>query len=243
MSRKQETSKKKQEAETKKSPVPLFIIFGVLVAAVVAGALLIGSNRSGGTRPSNATAQPPANRAASFRPGAQPPQSKGQPDAPVTIEEFGDYQCPPCGFLHPVVTKLEAEYRGRVHFIFRHLPLQRIHPNAALAARAAEAAGLQNNFWGMHDLLYANQKEWSDLPDPRPRFNDYAQRLGLNAEKFRTDMDRPEVSARIVADVQRADSIGLTGTPSVFINGLPVESLREEDMRREIEAALSRKGQ
>ncbi len=233
---------RKKEAPKKKSPLPLFIIFGVLIVAVIAGTLLISSNRSDGTRPTNAAPQP-GNRVANLRPGAQPPQAKGRPDAPVVIEEFGDYQCPSCGFFNQTIKRVESQFQGRVYIIFRHLPLQSIHQNAALAARAAEAAGVQGKFWGMHDMIYENQKEWSDLPDPRPRFNDYAQRLGLNVEKFRTDTDSREVGARIMADVQRADSIGIQGTPAVFINGLPIESLKEEDLRREIEAALSRKGQ
>lgn len=243
MSRNKQTTGAKtaaKKAAAKKSPLPLFIIFGVLGVAVVAGALLINSNNSGSTLPRNIPQQS-ANRA-NYPPGAEPPRSKGSPNAPVVIEEFGDYQCPSCGYLHPVVNKLYAEYGDRVYFIFRHLPLA-MHDNAALAARAAEAAGLQSKFWEMHNLIYENQKEWSEQPNPRPTFDSYAQRIGIDINKFRADIDGQMVAVRIRADVQRANSFGITGTPAVFINGVGMPSLKEEDLRREIEAALRSKAQ
>jgi protein-disulfide isomerase len=226
----------------KKSPLPLIIICGVLVAAVVAGGLLMGSNRSGGGTTGQNTAQPQQQSAAAranLPPGAEPPRAKGPATAAVTLEEFGDYQCPSCGVFNPVVKKLVGTYGDRLRVVFRHLPLQSIHRNAAMAARAAEAAGLQGRFWEMHDVIYENQKEWSDLPDPRPKFTEYAQRAGVDPERFKTDLEGNAVAVRIVADVRRASALGITGTPSVLINGVPVRELREEDLRREIESALS----
>jgi len=118
-----------------------------------------------------------------------------------------------------------------------------MHRNAALAARAAEAAGLQGRFWEMHDTLYDNQKEWSDLPDPRPKFAEYAQRAGVSdVERFKTDLEGQSVGARIVADVRRASSLGVSATPSVFVNGVQVRGLAESDLRREIETALAGAG-
>jgi protein-disulfide isomerase len=232
---------RKKKVEKKKSPLPLVIIGGVLVVAVVAGGLLMGSNRTGGGAGQNASPQQqqtPVPRA-NVPPGAEPPRAKGPETAAVQMEEFGDYQCPSCGVFNPVVKKLQGTYGERLRVVFRHLPLQSIHRNAAMAARAAEAAGLQGRFWEMHDTLYATQKEWSDLPDPRPKFTEYAQRTGLDTERFKTDLEGNAVAARIVADVRRASAIGVTGTPTVFINGLQVRGITEEDLRREIESALS----
>lgn len=227
----------------KKSSLPVVLILGVLTIALVAGGLLISSDRTGGTRTSNATQpQPPQPPRASVQPGADPPQSKGRADAPVMIEEFGDYQCPPCGFLHPVMSKIQAQYGERLHFVFRQLPLTTIHKNAAQAARSAEAAGLQGKFWGMHDLLFEHQNDWKDLPDPTPTFNGYAQRLGLDVERFKADVQGQQVNARISADLRRAASLGVTGTPTLFINGMQTQSLEENDLRRDIESAMSRQG-
>lgn len=230
---------KPKKAAQKKSSLPLIIIMAVLAAAVVAGAMLVSSNRPGGGAPQQSLNQPRADARPNVFPGADPPRSKGPETAPVTLEEFGDYQCPSCGTFNPIVERLKNQYGDNLRVVFRHLPLQTIHKNAALAARAAEAAGLQGNFWKMHDMLYEYQKGWSDLPDPRPAFVEYAQRIGLDVERFKVDLEGGAVAARISADVRRADTLRITGTPTVFVNGMPMLSLKEEDLRREIDAAAS----
>jgi protein-disulfide isomerase len=158
----------------------------------------------------------------------------------VKIEEFGDFQCPSCGVLHPVLKKLEAEYDSRVALTFREFPLAQIHPNAAEAARAAEAAGLQERFWQMHDLLYDYQAAWSDSGSARSVFAQYATDMGLDAQRLMRDMDSKVVKDRLVADQRRGVSLGVTGTPSLFINGqeVPDNSLTEDGLRTLIEAAL-----
>src|SRR5262249_6243216 len=124
-----------------------------------------------------------------------------------------------------------------------HFPLTKLHRNALAAAHAAEAARNQNKFWEMHDRLYRNQKAWADLSDPRPVFISYAQELGLNLEKFLHDLDSPEVDHRIAADVQKGESLGVTGTPTVFIEGqmLRYEHTTPEGLRRGINLMLERK--
>src|SRR5207253_8162952 len=99
--------------------------------------------------------------------------------SPVVVEEYGDYQCPPCGELYPDLKKIESEYGHQLHFVFHYFPLTGIHKNAMAAACAAEAARLQNKFWEMHDRLYRNQKAWVDEENPRPIFVSYARELGL----------------------------------------------------------------
>lgn len=232
----------KHQPPPRKSKLPLVIIVGVLVAAVVGGGLLVSSNRSGGGGGGNTAAGGSGPRGLNTRgqvsPGADPPRAKGPEGAPVMLEEFGDYQCPSCGLFNPIIKKLSDQYGDRLRVVFRHLPLQ-MHPNAPLAARAAEVAGLQGKFWEMHDLLYEGQREWSELPNPRPKFSEYAQRIGLDVGRFNAEIDSQEVGLRILADMRRANTIGVNSTPSVFINGYQVTNLSEENLRKEIEQALA----
>lgn len=173
--------------------------------------------------------------------GAVPPQVQGEPTAAVTLEEFGDFQCPPCGGLHPVLKQLEKDYsNARVRLIFRELPLTQIHKHAMEAARAAEAAGLQGKFWEMHDMIYEHQPEWAVMPDAQSIFSGYARSLDLDLEKWTRDMNSEAVNQRIMADAARADSLGVKGTPTLFINDreVPVESMTPAGIRATVDAAL-----
>ena len=179
---------------------------------------------------------------ASGAPGAEPPHTRGTRGAPVTIEEFGDFQCPPCGALYPELKKIEAEDGPQVFVIFREWPLTKIHQNALLAAHTAEAAGLQNHFWEMHDLLYQNQSAWSGAKDARPIFISYARGIGLDADRFTRDIDGNEADARIVADHQRGQSLGVQATPTVFINGqeLSAEMTSPQGLRMAVNKILGK---
>lgn len=161
----------------------------------------------------------------------------------VTVEEYGDYQCPPCGLLYPELKKIEAEYGSNLHLVFHHLPLTGIHKNALAAAHAAEAAGRQNHFWEMHDRLYLNQKAWSDRADARSIFIEYARQLGLDIERFTRDMDSPEVDSRITADSQQAASRGIAGTPTILVEGrqLRPEATTPDGIRQGIDFMLAQK--
>ncbi|MDX6527876.1 MAG: hypothetical protein QOH41_166 [Blastocatellia bacterium] len=164
-------------------------------------------------------------------------------NSPVVLEEYGDYQCPPCGQLYPELKEIEQEYGKQVQIVFRHFPLTKIHKNALVAAHAAEAARNQNKFWEMHDRLYRNQKEWAELEDPRPTFISYARQLNLNVEQFTNDMASNQVDQRISADIQRGTSLGVTGTPTVFLDGhmLRYEATNADGLRRGINVLLERK--
>jgi protein-disulfide isomerase len=212
--------------------LPLALIACVLVLAVVAGAWLWRSSR-----------QTPGANVAEGSPGASPPHVAGNAGAPVTVEEFGDYQCPPCGAVYPELEKIRADYGDRVRLIFRHYPLTRLHPNALAAAHAAEAAGLQGKFWEMHDQLYRNQKSWENAADAPARFNAYARSLGLDAERFARDLNGEDADKRVVADHERAGSLGVDGTPTFFVNGrkLPPAAVSGKDVRAAIDVALGGK--
>ncbi|MFZ0064512.1 MAG: thioredoxin domain-containing protein [Pyrinomonadaceae bacterium] len=176
--------------------------------------------------------------------GAVPPHSVGPDDAPVTLEEFGDFQCPPCGLLHPVLKDMEKEFGPQLRVIFREFPLAQTHQHAINAARAAEAAGMQGKFWEMHDLIFTNQRTWKDAFDARPTFEGYAVQLGLDIGKFRRDVTSSAVDQRITLDGRRANAMGVSGTPTVFMNGreVPFESLPPERLRPLIQAELRAKG-
>ena len=137
-----------KSAPPRRSPLPFVIIGAVLLAAVAVGAWYLYRAHQPGA-------------VASGLPGAQPAHSLGSDSAPVVLEEFGDYQCPPCGLMYPEVEKIKQDYGDQVRFVFRQNPLFRLHPHALLAAHAAEAAGLQGKFWEMHRAIFENQRAWS----------------------------------------------------------------------------------
>ncbi|WP_405574869.1 Na+/H+ antiporter NhaA [Streptomyces sp. NBC_01167] len=138
---------------------------------------------------------------------------RGPRDAPVTVVEYGDFECPYCGQAEPVVREMLAD-EGDVRYVFRHLPLTDVHPNAQLAAEAAEAAGDQGAFWEMHDLLMERQ----DALRPTDLVR-YASELGLDVDAFRHHIKRRRGAGRIADDVESADLSGVTGTPTFFVNG------------------------
>src|SRR5687768_620821 len=156
-----------------KRALPFIIILVVLAAVVAVAWSLKESAVSNPPSPAPSAAAPgssasPAAASRSIPPGADPPHAVGPATALVTLEEFGDFQCPPCGLLHPVLKTMEKEFGDRLRVVFREFPLVPAHEHALSAARAAEAAGLQGKFWEMHDLLFTNQNLWKDAFDVRP---------------------------------------------------------------------------
>jgi protein-disulfide isomerase len=135
--------------------------------------------------------------------------------APVTLVEYGDYECPHCAAAHPVVTELRHRLGNVLRFAFRHFPLTRIHPHAQRAAEAAEAAGAQGRFWQMHDLLFENQSalEDSDLIL-------YADALGLDVQRFQLELVGGVHLPRVREDFLSGVRSGVNGTPTFFINGV-----------------------
>ena len=140
---------------------------------------------------------------------------RGPEDAPVTVLEYGDFECPFCGQAEPVLRELLREFDDDVRYVWRHLPLNDVHPNAQLAAEASEAAAEQGAFWEMHDLLLDRQ---ADLK--LPQLLSYAGELGLDVERFEEHLRTRAGAGRIAVDVDSADLSGVSGTPTFFINGL-----------------------
>ena len=212
------------------------IILAVGLGAIAAGAMLYRAQQRVALAPATATA---AIETTDTKRGAKAPPTRGNPQAKITIEEFADFQCPPCAALAHNMHKFEEDYRGQLRIVFRHYPLAN-HKNARPAALAAEAAGAQGRFWEMHDLLYKEQSAWAAAADAVPLFSAYAGTLGLDVARFTTDMQNKQLSARVEADQARAAARGVSQTPTVFLNDrlVPAPSLNAAAMRALIETAL-----
>jgi len=138
---------------------------------------------------------------------------RGPLDAPVTVVEYGDFQCPYCGQAEPIIRELLSDF-GDLRYVWRHLPLNDVHPQAQLAAEGAEAAAAQDRFWDMYDLLLGHQ----DALTARDLMG-YAAELGLDSDRFREHLRKRKGASRIADDVESADQSGVSGTPTFFVNG------------------------
>lgn len=154
----------------------------------------------------------------------------GNAESKVVLIEYGDFQCPGCGGAYPQIKAIKEEYKDKIAFVFRSFPLTTIHPNALAASTAAEAAGMQGQFWRMHDVLYDNQTAWSSI-DARERtgtFIEYARNIGLDTAKFEADMKTQEVAAKISRDRALGGRVGVDSTPTVFIGS---EKLSDDEIQ------------
>lgn len=145
----------------------------------------------------------------------------GSADAPVTLVEYGDYECPHCRRAHPVVNRLRARFGDRLRFIFRNFPLTQIHPHALHAAAAAESVGAQmgaDAYWGMHDVIFAHQRDGADALEDF-RLATYAQHLGADAARVLMDLESGVFEALIRDDFLGGVHSGVNGTPTFFVNG------------------------
>lgn len=145
---------------------------------------------------------------------------EGSTSTGVTLVEYGDYQCPVCDNFYVATKQVAAQYSTKIIFQFRNLPLTSIHQNAFAAARAAEAAGLQNKFWEMHDLLYTNQSAWSASSNAQSFFSAYATQLGLDVNRFKQDYASERVNNLINADLAAFQNThDDMATPTYYLDG------------------------
>jgi protein-disulfide isomerase len=212
----------------------------LIIAVVLIGGLIAVWMFSRSSPPPNPPRNAPTPDQRSTPPGAEPPNVRGNPNARVTVEEFADFQCPTCGYVYPELKKIENEYGDRLRVIFREHPLVPMHQYGLVAAQAAEAAGLQGKFWEMHDKLYENQKAWSESKDVVPLFVDYAKQIGLDTDRFMRDLNGEVVAVRIFQDGKRSHALGITATPTFFVNGKEAtgDSWKPEGLRAMINEAL-----
>ena len=216
-----------------------FVIIGVVaVGAATSGALIYRAKHA---NIESLAAQTAADNKGG-KPGASPTHAQGPEVAPVTIEEFGDFQCPPCSALATTLRTFEHDYPDKLRVVFREYPLD-MHKHSRLSALGAEAAGLQGKFWEMHEQLYTKQNEWSKADDLRPVLNQYAAAIGLDLARFAKDLESDKTQTRLKLDRERATSLGVNATPTVFINGeiVPPNMRTTDGLRAAIQDALNGK--
>jgi protein-disulfide isomerase len=209
--------------------LPYAIILAVFLIATGAGIDLYKNREQSPVR---------TGKLAFGKPGAEPPHLRGPAKAPVALEEFGDFECVPCSLFFPILKKAKADYGDVLSVTFREYPLDQ-HTHAIEGARAAEAAGLQNRFWEMHDSLYENRLVWLNADNTRAALVSLAAKLGLDVERFQQDMDSDTVTKRLAADLDRVTSLELDRTPSIFINGdrFTTRPITDENLHAAIDAA------
>lgn len=157
----------------------------------------------------------------------------------VQVVEFGDYQCPACEAAYPDTKRIINDYQGKITFVFRNFPLP-MHPNAPIAAEAAEAAATQGKFWEMHNKLYDTQNVWAGLPSPLDTFVGYASQLGLDTAKFKADVQNNANAKVIAQDQADGTALQLQGTPTFFVGGKQVTITNSyyNNIKSAIDAAL-----
>lgn len=163
--------------------------------------------------------------------------SRSVGEGEVQVVEFGDYQCPACAQANPAVEQLKEEYEGKITFVYRHFPLGG-HANAFEAAEAAEAAGSQDKFWEMHRMLFESQMQWAGLTDPTDTFASYAEQLGLDVDQFKKELEDRTHREKVRNGQSDGYAVGVTGTPTFFINGERQNSFEYEALKAAIEAEL-----
>jgi protein-disulfide isomerase len=225
-----------------KRTLPFIIILVVLSAAV--GSVLYYTRNTLPANSSLTAADTSRLPVLTGVPGADPPHMLGSAAAPARLEEFADFQCPTCGLFHPILQQMRNEFGDKLQITFREFPLYPIHQHSVVAASAAEAAGMQGKFWEMHDLLYERRNDWKDKFDVRPIFEGYAKQIGLDVDKWKQDSVSEQVAQRITSDGNRGHSMGVKGTPTVFLNDREVafENLPAEKLRPIIQAVIASGG-
>lgn len=200
-----------------------WIIFSVAVIALLGG--LVAWTRITNPPIDVSSVENNSVVAASSQNGDIADHTSGDKVNKILFIEYGDYQCPSCAGAHPNLKTIINDYSDDVTFVFRNFPLTSIHPNARAAAAVAEAAGLQGKFWEMHNMLYEKQNDWNSL-DASQRttvFNGYASSLGLDLDKFKTDVASSAVTAKINFDMALGKKFEVSATPAFYLDGKKVE--------------------
>jgi len=146
----------------------------------------------------------------------------GSAQANVKVVEFSDFQCPACRTVQPLTKSTIEKFGDQIQFVYRHYPLLNIHPNAQLAAQAAEVAGVNGKFWPMHDLLFERQDEWENLSgqELKDKFADYAYQLQIDKTEFLKRIESEDIKQKVTSDLSLANKLKIQGTPTFFVNGV-----------------------
>lgn len=199
-----------------------WIIFGVICVVFLGGLIFLSSRNRINVDDVDANAVINA----SEKSGNIGDHVFGKADSKVILVEYGDFQCPGCGGAHPTIKELTEKYKDKMAFIFRNFPIASLHPNARAAAATAEAAGLQGKYWEMHNKLFENQFAWQDLSagERDDFFIEYAREFKLDEEKFKNDFASSAVNQKINFDSAVGKKVGVSATPTFFLNGKKLDS-------------------
>lgn len=215
----------------------VYLLGGVVLVAVLGlafGASYYGKARKA-ERATEVARQPPTPPSTLVRPHSH---SLGPQNATVTVVEFMDPECESCREIYPAVKQLLEEYRGRVRLVVRIMPF---HQNSVYAASALEAAAQQGRYWEMLETLFANQPQWGDHHHPKPELiPEFARQLGLDMNAFTRALNDPANRERLEMDRADGRALGVSGTPTFFVNGRPLERLGYEPLKQLIEQELAR---
>lgn len=209
-----------------------FAIILVVLVAIFGGIFVFSKNKAG------------APSAGSSGNAAQSTSHiEGSSKTGVVLTEYGDFQCPACSAEYPLVKQVVEAYKDRIQFQFVNFPLYQIHQNAMAAHRAAEAASNQGKFWEMYDLLYQNHDSWANGSTPTSQFEGYAQQLGLDIGKFKTDAASSTTNDTIWADINKGKALDISGTPTFYIDGKKIDAnpTSVDEFNKLIDAAIAQK--
>ncbi|MBC7869096.1 thioredoxin domain-containing protein [Candidatus Saccharibacteria bacterium] len=197
-----------------------WIIFIILVVGLLAA--LVVSSRNASPKIDISSINANSIQPASAANGNIAEHVFGKADSKVVLVEYGDFQCPACGVAYPRIKAITEAYKDELGFVFRNFPLMAIHANAKAAAATVEAAGLQGKYWEMYNMIYQNQKAWSNLSGTERTgvFVGYAAALGLDEAKFETDLTNPAIAKKISFDQTIGKKIGADATPTFYLNGV-----------------------
>ncbi len=207
----------------------LYILISVFAIAVIAGIYLIAKKPY----------QDVGSGISNYRP-TNSDHIKGNKEAELVLIEYSDFQCPACGAYYPILKELSREFGDKIVFVYRHFPLTQIHKNAKLAAIVSEAAGKQDKFWEIHDVIFENQKEWSDSESAIDYFIKYAQRFNLDIEKFKFDINSEELKQKVESDYLSGLELKVNATPTFILNGKKIQNPRSyEEFKKVAESYLN----
>ncbi len=209
-----------------KQETKIFLGIGIFTVLVFAGIIWLASKSTTGDTISADIL---------IKPDSQKIESAG---AKVVLVEFGDYQCPACRAVNPLVNQILKDYKGKITFVFRNFPLPQ-HQYAVISAESAEIAGDQGKFWEMHDMIYEHQDEWVSSKTPKDLFIQYAKNLGMNVDEFKKSLDADKYSDKIERDRNDGDSINVDATPTFFVNGHKLVLNSAGDLKSAIDNALN----
>ncbi len=226
---------KKLEKETekkrlKKKKIIETVIFGFVVLAVIGGFIFAAVKLK-----DNSLNEPvfPVNAVVSTD------QIKGNREAKTVLVEYSDFQCPACAAYVPLTKQLLEEFNDRIVFAYRHFPLSQ-HKNAKQAALASEAGGRQGKFWQIHDMIFENQEEWAETDNAEEIFIKYAEKSGLDIDRFKNDLKSEELKNKIAADLRSGQSANINSTPTFFLNGEKIQPKNYEEFKQMILLQIER---